>query len=88
MRNLLMNKKNPLHNRTLHISGTFKVLEKANIEKEKANIEKEKANIEASFSSKTASHVSKLLEKFGVQLSLADRYTGSAWLETDIVKIS
>lgn len=67
LRNLLMNKKNPLHNRTLHISGTFKVLEKANIEKEKADIEKEKANIEASFSSKTASHVSKLLEKFGVQ---------------------
>ena len=36
-------KNHPLHNRTLHIGGTFK--------------ETEKANIEDAFTAKTASHV-------------------------------
>lgn len=74
LRNLLLNENHPLHNRTLHISGTFKAPEKVNIENEKANIENEKANIESekvniqnSFSAKTASHVCKLLEEFGFQ---------------------
>lgn len=65
LRNLLLNETHPLHNRTLHISGTLKTPEKANIENEKANIESEKVNIQSSFSAKKASHVFKLLDKFG-----------------------
>ena len=67
LRNLLLNENHPLHNRTLHISGTFKESEKVNIGDQKANIEKEKANIENAFTAKTASHVCKLLEAFGFQ---------------------
>ena len=75
LRNLLLNENHPLHNRTMHISGTLKAPEKANIgnqkaniENEKANIEREKANIENAFTAKTASHVCKLLETFGFQV--------------------
>lgn len=67
LRNLLLGEEHPLHNRTLHISGTFKADEKANIEEQKANIERVKANIEASFTAKTAAHVCRLLEEFGFQ---------------------
>ena len=67
LRNLLLNETHPLHNRTLHISGTFKALEKVNIGGQKANIEKEKVNIEDSFTAKTATHVCRLLEAFGFQ---------------------
>ena len=65
LRNLLLDENHPLHNRTLHISGAFRDIEKANIETAKVNIEKEKANIEGSFTAKTASHVLTLLESFG-----------------------
>ena len=67
LRNLLLNEDHPLHNRTLHISGTFKPDEKVNIGEQKANIERIKANIEVSFKAKTASHVCRLLEEFGFQ---------------------
>ncbi|MCR5220235.1 MAG: Fic family protein, partial [bacterium] len=67
LRNLLLNENHPLHNRTLHITGIFKVPEKVNIEGQKANIEREKANIVNAFTAKTASHVCKLLEKYGFQ---------------------
>ena len=67
LRNLLLNENHPLHNRTLHISGTFKAPEKVNIEDRKANIERIKANIEAAFTAKTAAHVCRLLEEFGFQ---------------------
>ena len=74
LRNLLLNEKHPLYNRTLHISGTFKVPEKANIGEQKANIGEQKANIErvkanigGSFTEKTASNICKLLETFGFQ---------------------
>jgi Fic family protein len=67
LRNLLLNEKHPLHNRTLHISGTFKAPEKVNIEEQKANIEEQKANIENAFTAKTASHVCKLLDAFDFQ---------------------
>ncbi len=67
LRNLLLNENHPLHNRALHISGTFKTPEKVNIGNQKANIEREKVNIEKSFTAKTASHVCKLLEEFGFQ---------------------
>lgn len=47
--NLLLNENHLFHKRTLHISGTFKEPEKANIDVEKANIGTRKANIEAVF---------------------------------------
>lgn len=37
-----MEEHNPLHNRTLHISGTFKEAKKTDIEKEKVDIGEEK----------------------------------------------
>lgn len=48
-----MNENYPLHNRTLHISGTFK--------------EPEKVNIEDVFTAKTASHIQKLREALETQ---------------------
>lgn len=69
LRNLLLNESYLLHNRTMHISGTFKISEKVNIEDKKANIERIKVNIENSFIAKTASHVSKLFDEFGFQTS-------------------
>lgn len=57
LRNLLLNERHPLQNRTLHISGTFKKLEKPDIEGRKADIEKQ-------FPSKTESHILKLREAF------------------------
>ena len=50
LRNLLLNESHPLQNRTLHISGTFKEIEKPDIEKQ--------------FSPKTESHNLKLREAF------------------------
>ena len=67
LRNLLLNENHPLHNRALHISGTFQTLEKVNIGAQKANIGAQKANIENSFTAKTASHVCKLLDEYGFQ---------------------
>lgn len=46
LRNLLLNENHPLHNRTLHINGTFKEREKVNIDAKKANIDSKKVNIE------------------------------------------
>lgn len=57
LRNLLLNENHPLHNRTLHISCTFK-------EAEKPDIDDLKADIEAVFKPKTASHILKLRETF------------------------
>lgn len=62
-----MNEDHLLHNRSLYISGTFKTSGRANIDNPKANIEREKLNIEDAFTAKTASHVCKLLDKFGFQ---------------------
>lgn len=69
LRNLLLNENHPLHNRTLHISGTFKGSEKANIDVEKANIETKKANIEDAFTAKTAAHIQMLQEALGSELA-------------------
>lgn len=60
LRNLLLNENNPLHNRTLHISETFK-------ETEKPDIEALKPDIEKLFQPKTASHILKLREAFSGQ---------------------
>lgn len=69
LRNLLLNEEHPLHNRTLHISGTFKDPEKANIDTEEVNVDTEKANINFkkanigdAFTEKTSSHIEKLRE--------------------------
>lgn len=64
LRNLLLNESNPLHNRTLHISGAFKETEKPDIEKIKPYIEALKPDIEKIFQPKTASHILKLREAF------------------------
>ncbi len=82
LRNLLLNEKHPLHNRTLHISGAFKEMEKSDIEIKKADIGTEKPNIdtlksdidvlksdiENDFRPKTASHILKLREAFPGQM--------------------
>lgn len=57
LRNLLLNENHPLHNRTLHIRGTFEEVKKPDIEIEKPDIE----NV---FRSKTAIHILKLREAF------------------------
>ena len=64
LRNLLLNENHPLHNRTLHISGTFKEAEKPDIEIAKSDIDDLKPDIEAVFQPKTASHILKLREAF------------------------
>lgn len=64
LRNLLLGEDHPLHNRTLHISGTFKMAEKPDIEDEKVDIEIKKPDIEKTFQPKTASHICKLREAF------------------------
>lgn len=67
LRNLLLNEKHPLHNRTLHISGTFKEMEKPDIETAKPDIDALKPDIEKAFQSKTASHILKIRETFSGQ---------------------
>lgn len=57
LKNLLLNENHQLHNRTLHISGTFK-------EVEKPDIEELKLDIEQLFQRKTTSHILKLREAF------------------------
>ncbi len=69
LRNLLLDEKNELHNRSMHISGMF---EEADIEEQEADIEKQKADIRKrllSFSDmiseKTINHVLELFSKCG-----------------------
>ena len=64
LRNLLLGENHPLHNRTLHISGTFKVTGKPDIGTAKSDIEALKADIENLFQPKTVSHILKLREAF------------------------
>lgn len=54
----------PIHNRTLHISGTFKETEKPDIKITKSDIETLKLDIKKLFQPKTASHILKLREAF------------------------
>ena len=60
LRNLLLNENHSLHNRTLHISGTFKAAETPDIKTSKPDIEALEANIETVFQPKTVSHILKL----------------------------
>ena len=71
LRNLLLNEKNALHNRNLHISGLLNE-EKVDIENEKVDIRNRKVDIESvlsekgsDFSVKTTIHIHRLFEKFG-----------------------
>ncbi len=78
LRNLLLNEKNELYNRNLHISG-FLTAEKVDIEGIKVNIKTEKMDIKdwevdiesvlaekgKDFSAKTTIHIYRLFEKFG-----------------------
>ena len=68
LRNLLLDEKNELHNRSMHISGLLKSdIEdtKSDIEDTKSDIEKCLANIDESVRNKTAMHVVTLFEKCG-----------------------
>lgn len=71
LRNLLLNEKNELRNRNLHISG-FSDDKKVDIQTEKVDIQDKKVDIESvlsekgtDFSSKTTAHIYRLFEKFG-----------------------
>ena len=71
LRNLLLNEKNELHNRNLHISGLLNE-EKVDIENEKVDIQTPKVDIgsvlsekSCGFSVKTTVHINRLFEKFG-----------------------
>ena len=70
LRNLLLNEKNELHNRNLHISGLLNE-EKVDIENKKVYIQDEKVNIEnilseksSDFSIKTTVHIHRLFDRF------------------------
>ena len=78
LRNLLLNEKNELHNRNLHISGCLNEKKvdignkKVDIANEKVDIQDEKVDIESAllekgngFSIKTTVHIHRLFEKFG-----------------------
>ncbi len=78
LKNLLLNEKNELHNRNLHISGLLDK-EKVDIGDDKVNVENEKVDIQTlkvdienvlsqkakDFSVKTTVHIHILYEKFG-----------------------
>ena len=71
LRNLLLNEKNELHNRNLHIYGLLNE-EKVDIENEKVDIQEKKVDIESillkkdkHLSAKTKIHIQRLFEKFG-----------------------
>lgn len=71
LRNLLLNEKNELYNRDLHISGLLNN-EKVDIESEKVDIQDKKVDIESALSEKgkdfyikTAVHIRRMFEKFG-----------------------
>ena len=62
LRNLLLNEKNELHNRNLHISGLLNE-EKVDIENEKVDIESVLSEKGSNFSVKTTVHIRRLFCK-------------------------
>lgn len=66
LRNLLLNEKNELHNRNLHISGLWST-EKVDIEQPKVDIESVFSEKVKGFSAKTVVHIRRLFEKFGYE---------------------
>ncbi len=74
LRNLLLNEKNELHNRYLHISGLWK-MQKVDIGEGKVDIQDPKVDIEnllavkaTDFSEKTISHIYSMYDKFGFDM--------------------
>ena len=72
LRNLLLDEKNELHNRAMHINGAFIDITKADIQNGKANIESEKAdirerlaNIDDGLKNKTILHILALYDECG-----------------------
>lgn len=78
LRNLLLNEKNELHNRNLHISGLLEAKKvdiqegKVDIHSKKIDIQEENVDIEQlliskenNFSSKTKHHIKRMFNKFG-----------------------
>ena len=72
LRNLLLNEKNELHNRTMHISGVFKITLKTDIESRKTDIEETKVNIQKKIkaympkiSEKTINHIILMYKQYG-----------------------
>ena len=64
LRNLLLDEKNVLRNRTMHISGYFS--EKVDIETEKVDIETKKVDIGSlKFSKRTVHHIEILFDEYG-----------------------
>ena len=85
LRNLLLNEKNELHNRMMHISGTFEG--KVDIESEKVDIESEKVDIRNkilstsnTISEKTINHAIEIYKKYGKDIyfgrSMVEEVTG------------
>ena len=64
LRNMLLNEKNELHNRNLHISG-FLNEEKVDIQGPKVDIESALSAKDRDFSVKTTVHIHRLFDKFG-----------------------
>ena len=64
LRNLLLNEKNGLHNRNLHISGRLNE-EKVDIQDKKVDVESVLSERGSDFSVKTTVHIQRLFEKFG-----------------------
>lgn len=64
LRNLLLDENHPLQNRTLHISGAFKEVEKTDINISEPDIDALKADIEKDFQPKTVRHILKLRKAF------------------------
>ena len=64
LRNLLLNEKNELYNRNLHVSGLLNA-EKVNIREIKVDIESVLSEKGSNFSVKTTVHIHRLFEKFG-----------------------
>ncbi|MCQ2497040.1 MAG: Fic family protein [Lachnospiraceae bacterium] len=68
LRNLLLDEKNELHNRSMHISGLLKAdiqSTKVDIKIPKADIEKRLSNIDAVIRNKTSMHIIALYEECG-----------------------
>ena len=68
LKNLLLDEKNELHNRTMHVSGRFNNLQKADIEEEKADIAIKIANIDEAINSKTRSNILALYQYCGKEI--------------------
>lgn len=65
LKNLLLNEENELHNRTMHVSGKFNNLQKADIGEEKADIAIKIVNIDEAINSKTRSNILALYQHCG-----------------------